>query len=183
MAPRAASWLLELINSTKFWETLWGEIVRSSHQEYQGTCSIARSSVMINKDGIIDWSVTVDRSHLGGDPRDPREEGRFSEKFWEWVWWHDGIRGAVVLREEIRILVPPDARHRLKTRIVELPAVPRSSFEERQRLLVIAILVETTVTLGTADQLVHITGLYPEIRLVQAHSRGHEFLERRCENP
>lgn len=35
------------------------------------------SSVVMNKDGVIDWSVTIDRSH------DPREEGWFSEGFWE----------------------------------------------------------------------------------------------------
>lgn len=44
--------------------------------------------------------------------------------------------------------------------------------------------VETrTITLGTANQLIHVTGLYPEVRFVRVHSRGHEFLERRRENP
>ena len=94
----------------------------------------------------------------------------------------------MVLREEIRILVrlvPSGGRHRPKTRIIELPAVPRSSFGEQRRLVVaIAVKVETrAVTLGAADQLVHVTGLYPKVRLVRAHSRGHEFLERRRENP
>lgn len=72
--------------------------------------------------------------------------------------------------------MPPDRRHRLKMRIVELPVVPRSSFGRLK--------AETrTVTFGTANQLVYVTGLYSEVRLIRVHSRGHEFLERRCENP
>lgn len=82
-----------------------------------------------------------------------------------------------MLCEEIRILVPPGGR--LETRIVELPAVPRSSFREQRRpVAAIAVKMNTrTVTLGTANELVHVTGLYPEVRLVRAHSPGHEFLE------
>lgn len=91
----------------------------------------------------------------------------------------------MVLCEEFRIFMPPDGRHRLKTRIVEIPAVPKSSVvEERCAVADIAVEVATcTVTLGIADQLVHVTGQYPKVRLVRVHSRGHEFLERRCENP
>lgn len=161
---------------------LWRETVFCT-KEYQGTCSVARSSVMINKDAVINWSMT-DRSR-GSDPRDSREERDwFSKNFWEWIRWREREWRAVV-RVEIRILVPSDGRHRLKTRIVELPAVPRSSFNEHRRLMVvIAVKVERrTVTLGTADQLVHITSQYPKVRLVRAHSRGHEFLEWRRENP
>lgn len=89
----------------------------------------------------------------------------------------------MILREEIGILMPPDGRcHHARTRIVELPAVPRSSFGEL-RNLVSAIAVKTTVTFGTADQLVHVTGLYPEVGLVRAHGRGHVLLEGRRDHP
>lgn len=121
----------------------------------------------------VDWSYT------------PGVEGWSGKVSWERIWWQDRGWGVVVLREEIRILVPPKGRHRLKMRIIELPAVPWSSFSERRYLeVVIVVKMETrTVTLGTANQLVHVTGLYPEVRLVRVHSPGHEFLERRRENP
>jgi len=50
-----------------------------SHQEYQGTCSIARFSIMINKSGVIDWSVSLFEDRA----RHPREVGWFSEDSWE----------------------------------------------------------------------------------------------------
>lgn len=112
--------------------------------------------------------------------RDPgREEwsGEQSRRLIRWRWW----MVMVIVREEIGILMPADGRcHRMKTRVVELPAVPQSSFAQR---LVSAIAVKTTVTLGAADQLVHVAGLYPKVGLVCIHSRGHEPLERRREHP
>jgi len=103
---------------------------------------------------VIDWFVIVDCFQSN-----PRKEKWSGKQFWEWIWWRNEGSRAVVLRKEFRILVPPDGRHRLKTRIIELPAVPRSSISEERPVVDIAVeAVMHTVTLGTADQLVHVTG-------------------------